>query len=152
MDFQEAAMSSREEMHKALFSTVNGFERATVVLVTAWNRLKKNQNAEYLHLSTFHYWIELIVLFSLHACASKGVSTFKGNIDQEQGPLLPTTVLLMGQTAHRIVSLHFFFLKERKKREEKVAGSVTTSGPPFLSVGEFVFQQATNPVVYYAGL
>lgn len=41
MDFQEAAMSSREEMHKSLFSAVNGFQRASVVLVTAWNRLEK---------------------------------------------------------------------------------------------------------------
>lgn len=86
MDFQEAAMSSREEMYKSLFSTVSGCQRATVVLATAWNSFKKNQDAEYLHLSMSHYWIELIVLFCLHAC----FSTFKGNIDQEQGPPFPT--------------------------------------------------------------
>lgn len=72
MDFQEAAMSSREEMHKSLFSTVNGFQRERVVLVTAWNSLKKNQDAD------IYICPHPIILFSLHACASKGFSTLKG--------------------------------------------------------------------------
>lgn len=55
--------------------------------------------------------------------------------------------LLMVQTVFHIVRLNS---KETEKGH--VTGSMTTSGPSFLSVGEFVFQQATNPVVYYAGL